>query len=97
MRIIESIKDALRKLDAKLNPPSPIRRITIHLRRGTMEEMLMVKPAHDGEVVLCMDQPCFGIGAGEKFEVVPFDPESEAGKAIRRHYSQDWLKVHPTW
>ena len=87
MRIIESIKEAFRKLDAKLNPPIDYSKFTLHLRCGTMDQIDKSKPYHVGEIVICLDEPFLCVGTEEGFDFIPIGDTFMSGAlALRAHY-----------
>lgn len=92
MNAIKALKSFFSK------PPVSRKKIRIYLRRGTMSEIFKSVPLYVGEIVICLDDPCIGVGTEAGFEFIRFDPNSPAAAAIRHHYAEaDWIKAAPNW
>lgn len=92
MRIIESIKEFFR------DTPVDRTKITMHLRRGTLEQIKSAKPYYVGDMVMCLDEPYLAIGTKDGFELIALDTNTKAVQAIRYHYSApEWITAKVTW
>lgn len=92
MKIIESIKYFFRET------PIDRTKITMHLRRGTLEQIKSAKPYYVGDMVMCLDEPYLAIGTENGFELIPLDTNTKAVQAIRHHYSApNWIPSKVTW